>query len=99
VPEGSASLLAWDLGAGETAVLSLALAEPGIEAIIDDLAARRCAKAFGVPVCGTLGLVLRAARRGIIADPEGMLTGLCDAGMWLDPKLFDQILSLAREFQ
>jgi predicted nucleic acid-binding protein len=31
---------AWDLGAGESAVLAWAQARPGAEAIIDDLAAR-----------------------------------------------------------
>ncbi|MGC4070873.1 MAG: hypothetical protein QM784_40590 [Polyangiaceae bacterium] len=45
-PEASAPLLAWDLGAGETSVLTRALAQPDTEAIIDDLAARRCAKAI-----------------------------------------------------
>lgn len=45
-----AALLAWDLGLGETCVLAHAMARPGTEAVIDDLAARRCAKAFGIPV-------------------------------------------------
>jgi predicted nucleic acid-binding protein len=98
-PEASAPLLAWDLGAGETAVLAQALTLPGTEAIIDDLSARRCAKAFGVPVCGTLGLVLRAARKGRVHDPVGILNQLRSAGMWLDPGLFEQVLSLARKFQ
>lgn len=98
-PDASAPLLAWDLGAGETTVLAQALSRPGTEAIIDDLAARRCAKAFGIPICGTLGLVLRAARKGIVSDPVGILNQLRSAGMWLDPGLFEQVLSMAKEFQ
>ena len=40
-PSTPAELLAWDLGAGETAVMSYALANPGWTAILDDGAARR----------------------------------------------------------
>jgi predicted nucleic acid-binding protein len=45
-PPASETLLAWDLGAGETSVLALAIAEPGWTAILDDAAARRCARSF-----------------------------------------------------
>jgi predicted nucleic acid-binding protein len=38
------------------------------EAIIDDLAGRRCAAAFNIPVRGTLGLVLTAKQRGRISQ-------------------------------
>ncbi|MBN1610460.1 MAG: DUF3368 domain-containing protein [Polyangiaceae bacterium] len=91
------ALLAWDLGPGETSVLAHAMERPGTEAVVDDLAARRCAKAFGVTICGTLGLVLRAARRGIVDDPVGLLLDLREAGMWLSPRLFEQVLAMARE--
>jgi predicted nucleic acid-binding protein len=40
---------AWDLGGGELAVLTWAYPHPGTEAIIDDLAGRRCATALGIP--------------------------------------------------
>ena len=42
-PVVPASVEAWNLGAGESAVLSYALAHPGVQAILDDLAGRRCA--------------------------------------------------------
>jgi predicted nucleic acid-binding protein len=57
VPE---SILEWGLGEGESSVLALAHESPGVEAIIDDLAARKCAAGLGVPVRGTLGIVLAA---------------------------------------
>ena len=41
-------IMAWDLGAGETAVLSYALDHPGCVAIIDDLAARKCARSYAI---------------------------------------------------
>ena len=45
-------ILAWDLGAGETAVLSYARTNPGWRVVIDDGMARRCARSFSIPVIG-----------------------------------------------
>jgi len=59
-PVPAEELLAWDLGSGETAVLSLALSEPGWVAVLDDAAARKCALAFSVAVKGTLAIVMLA---------------------------------------
>jgi len=42
---------AWNLGAGETSVLSYALAHPPLRAMIDDADARRCARTLH-PVLG-----------------------------------------------
>lgn len=51
---------AWALGPGESFVLAWAKTHSGSEAIIDDLAGRRFAAAFSIPVRGTLGLALIA---------------------------------------
>ena len=56
-------LLAWDLGAGETAVLAHALANPNWTAVLDDNAARKCARSFSIPVKGTLAVVILAKQR------------------------------------
>nr|HPO09123.1 DUF3368 domain-containing protein [bacterium] len=56
----------WDLGKGESSVLAWAYENPGTIAVLDDLAARRCAASLGIPVAGTLGLVLIAKKRGQI---------------------------------
>jgi predicted nucleic acid-binding protein len=66
-PNIPAVIQSWDLGPGESAVLSWCHARPGVEAIVDDLAARRCADALGLPVRGTLGLVLLAKRHNRLA--------------------------------
>ena len=55
---------AWDLGAGESAVISHALTAPGFEAILDDGPARTCARTLGVNVRGALGLLVLASARG-----------------------------------
>lgn len=45
-PHSPPFLTQWDLGAGETAVLSLALADQGSAVILDDLAARKFAMTY-----------------------------------------------------
>jgi predicted nucleic acid-binding protein len=91
VPE---TVAAWDLGAGESAVLACALATPGSSVILDDLAARRCALAHRLEVTGTLGLVLRAHKRGDIVDPRATITSLRSRGRWLSDSVVEKALSL-----
>ncbi|MCI0654042.1 MAG: DUF3368 domain-containing protein [Methylococcaceae bacterium] len=74
---------AWDLGAGETAVLSHALANPPLRAVIDDLDARRCAQTLGIPMLGTGGVLVLAKRRGLIASVTEGLNKLQESGLWL----------------
>lgn len=79
-------LLEWGLGPGETAVLALARERAPCTAILDDAAARTCAKAYGVPLLGTLGVVLRAKKRGLIPQAAGVLKAIRAAGLHLDDR-------------
>jgi len=88
---------AWDLGEGETGVLAWGYANPGTTVIIDDLAARRCAATHGIPVRGTLGLVLTAKRRGVIPEARPVLERLRQSGMYLSDLILDQALALVEE--
>lgn len=94
VPE---PIQSWDLGPGESAVLTWSYVHPSTEVIVDDLAARRCAVALGIPVRGTLGLVLTAKQRGTIAAARPILEQLRDSGMYLSDRVMDQALALVRE--
>lgn len=87
----------WDLGAGESAVLAYALQNPGMVAIIDDGAGRRCAEVLGVPFSGTLGLVLLAKQRGMIPSARQVVATLKQHGMFLSEKTIDQALTLVGE--
>jgi predicted nucleic acid-binding protein len=84
--------LAWDLGAGESAVLALALANSGTRAIIDDLQGRRCAEALGIPLRGTVGLILRARRSGVIASARDALNAVRGAGLFLSDRICVEVL-------
>ena len=73
----------YHLGAGESAVLTWAYVNRNSEAIIDELAARRCASTLGIPVRGTLRLVLTAKQRGIIPAARSIIEQLLTKGMYL----------------
>ncbi len=87
----------WDLGPGESAVLTWGYVHPNTEVIVDDLAARRCAVALGIPVRGTLGLVLTAKQRGTIPAARPILEQLRDSGMYLSDRVMNQALALVGE--
>ena len=85
-------ILRWNLGAGESAVLALAAARPGTLAILDDLQGRRCADTVGIRLRGTLGLVLRAQRHGVVPRARPVLDSLRDAGMFLSERVLNAAL-------
>ena len=93
----SPEVSAWDLGQGETAVLSWAYQNPGYEAIIDDRAARNCAAALGIPVRGTLGTLLVAKKAGILDRVEPIMEDVIASGLHVHPRLQEVILRLAGE--
>jgi predicted nucleic acid-binding protein len=92
-----ADLLEWGLGAGETAVLVLAQQRPSSEAILDDAVARACGKAFGISLIGTLGVILRAKKRGLIPEAAEVLKAVRAAGLHLDDRTIRLALARAGE--
>jgi predicted nucleic acid-binding protein len=96
-PVVSAQILAWDLGAGESAVLELAIAFPGSTAVIDDLTGRRCAEALGLTLRGTVGLVLAAKQAGRLTAARPVLERLRDSGMYLSDAVLNRALRLVAE--
>jgi predicted nucleic acid-binding protein len=96
-PQVPPIIQAWGLGRGEESVLAWAYANHGTEAIIDDLAGRRCAAALGIPVRGTLGLVLVAKQRGKITSARSVLDQLRQSGMYLSDRVLNEALTLVGE--
>ena len=88
VPE----ILAWDLGAGETAVLSYALRHPEWSAVLDDAAARKCARSFQIRFRGTLAVILMARQRGLIPSAAEALRAVLQAGFYLDERVIREAL-------
>lgn len=87
----------WNLGAGETAVPSYALAHSGVRAVVDDADARRCARTLDIPLLGTGGLLLLAKRRGLLASVAAGLEKLRGAGLWLSDDLVRLLTAQAGE--
>lgn len=83
----------WDLGAGETAVLSFAHAHPEYIAVVDDAAARRCASSLNIRVIGTLGLIVLAKRRGILQSVAPGLNALKEAGLWISDEFIVRLVA------
>ena len=93
VPEVSG----WDLGPGETAVLSWARRHRGFEVLIDDRAARNCAAALGIPARGTLGVLLLGKKAGLFERVGPVMEEVIAAGLRVDDHLREVILRLANE--
>jgi predicted nucleic acid-binding protein len=85
-------ILIWNLGVGESQVLSLAFADRSYVAMIDDRAARNCARTMGIQTIGTGGALVLAKRRGLIPSVSVALQQLRDSGLWLS----DEIVMLLR---
>ncbi|MBE9110369.1 DUF3368 domain-containing protein [Nodosilinea sp. LEGE 07298] len=93
----NSEIAAWDLGAGESAVLSYGMQNSGYRTIIDDAAARRCARTLGIATLGTGGVLVLAKRRGLIDSLGDRLTRLQDAGLWLSESVIAMLKQQAGE--
>ncbi|MFZ5912283.1 MAG: DUF3368 domain-containing protein [Chloroflexota bacterium] len=91
-PPAPPEILAWDLGKGETAVLSFALANPDWTAILDDGAARRCARSFSLSMTGTLTVVILAKQHGLIESAAQVLRALQSNDFRLDEAVIRSVL-------
>ena len=90
------------LDAGEQAALALAYEQAQSILLTDDAAARLAAERPGIRVHGTLGVILRAARRGL-RTPEQVLAVLRSvpvrSSLYIRSDLLDAVVSRAqREF-
>jgi predicted nucleic acid-binding protein len=93
VPE----VAAWDLGKGESQVLSLVSTTTDGAAIVDDRAARRCAQTLNISTIGTGGLLVLAKRRGIISSISPGIQALQNAGLWLSETVVNLLKQQAGE--
>lgn len=89
VPE----IVRWDLGDGETEVLSFAFTHRNYVPMFDDQIAKKCALSFDIPTLGTGSVLILAKEQGIIDSVGNALLTLRDAGMWIS----DAMIALLKE--
>jgi len=82
---------------GEAEVLALAIELGNVVVILDDKKARRVASQVGLSVIGTVGMLLRAKRQGIIPEIKPLLQALDEANFRLADALRQNALRLAGE--
>ena len=66
-------------------------------AVLDDAQGRQCARAHGIAVIGTLGIVLFAKRQGVIQAARPVLDTLRRSGMYLSDQILTEALRLIGE--
>jgi len=88
--------LVTDLGPGERSALAVALTR-NLTAILDDALARRHAALLGVRCTGTLGVLLRAKREGLLPAVRPVLERLEALQFRLDDGTRVSVLDLAGE--
>ena len=85
------------LGAGESEAISLAIELGADRAIIDELAGRTLAQHLGVPLIGTLGILLVAKRRSLIPTIREPIDALRRGGFRVANDLSEDMLRRAGE--
>lgn len=85
------------LADGEREAIALAIELHADPIILDDLPARRVAKAAGLNVIGAVGVLLGAKRVGLIARIRPELDNLLKHSFFLSPQLYDELLHAAGE--
>ena len=86
-----------DLGQGEAEVIALGIQYPGSLIILDDQLGRKIAKLNNLKYTGTLGVLIKAKRKGHLTTITPILKELRNQGMWLSDRVVNDILILADE--
>lgn len=85
------------LDRGEAEVLALAVEREARLVIMDERKGRKYARHLGLPLTGTLGVLLLAKEEKLIAAIGPLIERLQTSGLYLAPELVEKVLILARE--
>jgi len=86
-----------DLDRGEAEVIALAQERSAGLVILDERLARRHAARLGLKLTGTVGVLLRAKRKGLIEQIRPLIEEIQRSGIRLSPTLIAEALTLAGE--
>ncbi|MCP3959708.1 MAG: DUF3368 domain-containing protein [bacterium] len=91
-----AKALEMTIDEGEAEAIALAI-EREWRIILDDLQARAVAQQMGLKLIGTVGILVRAKRAGLLAEVKPVLQALDRIGFYLSEPLMKEVLRLADE--
>ena len=88
---------AWDLGKGETDVISFAYHDPTHLPVLDDSAAKACCRAFGLRTLGTGAILILGKQNGLLSSVREPLEMMRAKGMWIADSVIDLLCKRAGE--
>lgn len=89
--EATSSAYALLVDEGEAEAIAVARARDAL-LIIDDDRGRRLALRLGLRIKGTLGILVLAKRRGLLARVRPLIEGLPQRGIYVSQRLIDAVL-------
>jgi len=90
-------ILSADIGAGEAEAIVLALEQQPAVVLIDDLKARKFAIINGLQTIGTMGVLLKAKKEGLIKELRPLISKLLENDIRISKKIIEMTLQAAME--
>ena len=88
------SLLEEEVDAGEAAALALGVSLHADLVLMDEMRGRAVARRLGLTVAGTLGLIVRAKRGGLIPAARPIIAQVrARGGLWVTEELVAEVLT------
>lgn len=85
------------LDPGEAEAIVLALELKADLLIVDERKGRKEATKLGIKITGTLGVLLKAKKLGLISSIKPILDDLINSGFWVSSEIYQQVLALVEE--
>lgn len=86
-----------NLGMGESEAISLAIIKNARAILLDEQLARNVARNKGLPVVGTLGVLVAAKQSGLLLAVKPVIDDMIAQGRRLSERLYRQVLAAAGE--
>jgi predicted nucleic acid-binding protein len=86
-----------DIGKGESEAIILAIEEKSDYLLIDDLKARKLAKINGLEIIGTMGILLKGKKEGLIKEIKPFIDELLKNDIRIGDKIIEMTLKAAQE--
>lgn len=93
------TLLETQVDAGEASAIALAVENDDSLLVLDDIKARKLAKKLNLKLTGTLGILLKAKKVGIIKDVKPYIEKLLNTNFRISDNIITEILRLNNEIK